>query len=194
MSLKNPADRWGPVSQLLHWAIALLVTAIGAIGLWMGGLPNSPRKIEVYALHKSLGLTLLALVLVRIAWRAYAGAPAALPGQPRWQMRIASATHAGLYALLLAMPLTGWLLNAWGGYPLQWFGLFNLPRLLPRDRELHEFAATLHEAGFWLLCALVVAHVAAALYHHLFLGDATLARMWPRRRASAIAPETPHGP
>lgn len=184
MSLKNPPDRWGPVSQLLHWSIALLVIAMAALGLWMTDLPNTPRKIEVYALHKSIGITLFALVLVRIAWRWYAGAPAPLPGQPRWQMRAASVTHAALYALLLAMPLTGWLLNAWGGYPLQWFGLLNLPRVLARNPELQERAAALHEAGFWLLLVLVLVHVGAALHHHLFRNDATLSRMLPPRRTT----------
>lgn len=189
MSWRNTPNRWGPVSQLLHWAIAALVIAIAAIGLWMGDLPNTPRKIEVYALHKSLGLTLLALVAVRLAWRLYAGAPATLPGQPRWQTRIASLTHLALYALLLVMPLSGWLLNAWGGYPLRWFGLFNLPRVLARNHDLQQLATQVHEAGFWLLLLLVVTHAGAALYHHLFLHDSTLARMLPPRRARIASSE-----
>ena len=189
MSLKNTADRWGPVSQLLHWSIAALVIAIATIGLLMGDLPNTPRKIEVYALHKSLGLTLFALVLIRLAWRVYAGAPRPALDQPLWQRRLAALTHATLYTLLLAMPLTGWLLNAWGGYPLQWFGLFNLPRLFTRDQDLHELAGSLHEAGFWLLLVLVLMHVGAALYHHLFLHDTTLARMLPPRRAQRTSRE-----
>lgn len=181
MSLKNTNERWGPVSQLLHWTIALLLVAIGVIGLVMVDMPNTPRKIGVYSLHKSLGLTVFALAIVRLAWRAYAGAPAPLPG-PSWQHRVATLTHAAMYALIFAMPISGWLLNSWGGYPLQWFGLFNLPRVVGRDDGLHELAETLHEAGFWLLVLLVVAHVAAAFHHHLFRHDATLARMLPRRR------------
>lgn len=193
MNFKNPTDRWGPVSQLLHWTIAALIVAISAIGLWMDTLPNTPRKIEIYALHKSIGLTILALALARLAWRLYAGAPATLAGLPRWQVRTATLTHAALYFLLFAMPVTGWLLNASAGYPLQWFGLFNLPRLVDRDESLHELAETLHEAGFWVLLALVVAHAAAAFHHHLFRQDDTLARMLPRRRRRGPL-ETPHGP
>jgi cytochrome b561 len=194
MNLRNPIDRWGPVSQLLHWTIALLVVAMCVLGLWMIELPNTPRKIEIYALHKSIGLTILALAALRLAWRLYAGAPATLAGLPRWQVRAANLTHAALYALLFAMPLTGWLLNAAAGYPLQWFGLFNLPRVIGRDDGLHELAATLHEAGFWALLVLVLAHVGAAFHHHLFLQDDTLARMLPRRRVRPAAPENPHGP
>ncbi|MFC0682719.1 cytochrome b [Lysobacter korlensis] len=192
MKFKNPADRWGPVSQLLHWTIAALIVAISAIGLWMDTLPNTPRKIEVYALHKSIGITILVLALLRLVWRFYAGAPATLAGLPRWQVRTATLTHAALYALLFAMPLSGWLLNASAGYPLQWFGLFNLPRLIERDESLHELAQTLHEAGFWILLALVIAHAAAAFHHHLFRQDETLARMLPRSRRRGPL-ETPHG-
>jgi cytochrome b561 len=193
VNFRNPVDRWGPVSQLLHWTIALLVVAMSVIGLWMVELPNTPRKIEIYALHKSIGLTILALAVARLAWRLHAGAPATLAGLPRWQVRTANLTHALLYALLFAMPLSGWLLNAAAGFPLQWFGLFNLPRVIGRDETLHELAATLHEAGFWLLLVLVLAHAGAAFHHHLFRQDDTLARMMPRRRARPTAPENPHG-
>jgi cytochrome b561 len=194
MNFTNPADRWGPVSQLLHWTIALLVVAMGALGLWMVELPNTPRKIEVYALHKSIGLTILALAALRLAWRLYAGAPATLARLPRWQVRAASLTHAALYALLFAIPLSGWLFNAAAGYPLQWFGLFNLPRVVGRDESLQALAASLHEAGFWLLLVLVLVHAGAALHHHLFLQDDTLARMLPRRRVRPAASEDSHGP
>lgn len=181
--MKNPIDRWGPVSQLLHWAIALLVIAMATIGLLMVEMANTPRKIEIYALHKSIGLTVLGLVALRLAWRLYAGRPAPVSGMPRWQERIATLTHGGLYALLFAMPLSGWLFNSAAGYPLQWFGVFNLPALAGENRDLRELAGTLHEAGFWLLLVLVIVHAGAAFYHHLFLHDATLVRMLPRRRS-----------
>ncbi|MBW3550752.1 MAG: cytochrome b [Proteobacteria bacterium] len=182
MSWKNSAERWGPISQLLHWAIVLLLVAIATIGLVMGDMPNTPRKIEVYALHKSLGLTLLALTVLRLGWRLYAGAPPPVPGTARWQRHAARLSHAALYLMLLAMPLTGWLFNSAAGYRLQWFGLFNLPALAGRDEALRATALALHNNGFWLLLALVLAHTAAAFHHHVFLQDATLSRMLPRRR------------
>ncbi len=182
MTLKNTDQRWGAVSQLLHWTVVVLIVGLATVGLLMTEMPNTPRKIEIYALHKSFGLTVLALATVRLAWRLYAGAPAPVPGTPRWQARVASVTHALLYGLLFAMPLTGWLFNSAAGYPLQFFGLFNLPALADRNEALREIALSLHEAGFWVLLALVVLHVGAAFYHHLFLDDATLRRMLPGRR------------
>jgi cytochrome b561 len=192
MPLKNTQERWGGVSQVLHWLIALLILAMAWLGLTMGEMPNGPDKIATYALHKSLGLSILALVALRLLWRLYAGAPAPLAGTPRWQERIAGVTHMTLYTLLLALPLSGWLLNSAAGFPLQWFGLFNLPALAGRDDALHALAGQAHELLFWVLAGLVVLHAAAALHHHLFLGDATLARMLPRGwlRAGAAAAKT----
>ncbi|MDQ3286833.1 MAG: cytochrome b [Pseudomonadota bacterium] len=180
--MKSPVDRWGRISQFLHWLMALAVIAMATIGLLMVDMANTPRKIEIYALHKSLGLTVLALVVLRLAWRGYAGRPAPLPGTPRWQERLATAVHFSLYALLFAMPLSGWLFNSAAGYPLQWFGWFNLPALSGENRDLRELAGTLHEVGFWLLLGLVIVHAGAAVYHHVFLNDSTLTRMLPRRR------------
>lgn len=189
MSLKNTTERWGGISQGLHWLIALLIVVIAVIGLTMVDLPNTPRKVSVYALHKSLGLTVLALAAVRLAWRVYAGAPRPVPGTPAWQHWAASATHAALYGLMFAMPLTGWLFNSAAGYALQWFKLFNLPPLAAQDDGLRQLAGTLHETGFWLLLVLVLAHAGAALFHHLFQRDDTLRRMLPRRsRARTTAP------
>lgn len=197
MTLKNTADRWGAVSQSLHWLIVLLIAAIAVIGLTMTDMSNGPSKIKIYALHKSLGLTLLALVVARLLWRVYAGAPGPVAGTPHWQERIASLTHWALYALMFALPLSGWLFNSTAGYPLQYFGLFNLPKLAARNEELAQLTRTLHETGFWVLLALVLAHAAAAFYHHLFQNDATLTRMLPggHRTYDAIADAANgHGP
>lgn len=184
----HPVARWGAVSQAFHWLSALLLVAIAAIGLLMEDLPNTPDKIRLYALHKSLGITLLALVLLRLAWRLARPVPAHPPGLAPWMRRAAAGVHWGLYALMLAMPLSGWLLNSAEGYPLQWFKLFNLPALAPKSDALADLAHDLHENGFWLLVALVAGHVLAALYHHLFLRDGTLQRMLPDRRATGPTP------
>lgn len=174
--------RWSATSQAFHWASAALLVALGGIGLWMVDLPNGPDKIRVYALHKSLGISLLALVVLRLAWRLLHPAPAAMDGTSSTLRRAAGAVHAALYVLMFAMPVSGWLLNSAAGYPLQWFRLFNLPPLAARDPALADRADAFHEWAFWLLVLLVVGHVAAALYHHLFLGDGTLRRMLPARR------------
>lgn len=189
MDLKNRSHRWGAVSQLLHWSILALLVWIAWLGLGMVDMPNTPAKIGTYALHKSLGLTLLALVGLRLAWRVYAGAPAPVAGTPAWQARIASLTHVALYVLMFAIPFSGWLFNSASGYPLQWFKRFNLPALAGRDQGLADMAAVIHEYGFWLLVALVALHAAAAVYHHVVQRDDTLTRMLPtvpRRNTIAV--------
>jgi cytochrome b561 len=190
MTWKNSADRWGIVSQSLHWLILVLVLVMAWLGLTMTDLPNTPRKVDTYALHKSIGLAILALILFRLAWRLHAGAPQPVSGTPRWQHRIATATHAGMYLLLLAIPVSGWVINSASGFPLRWFGLFRVPQLTGRDEALQELAETWHEWMFWALVVLVLAHAAAAIWHHIFQHDATLARMLPRNWLRVAATET----
>ena len=190
MTLRNSATDWGSVSKTFHWLIVLLLIGQGLLGLTMGDFGREMRGTLV-GLHKSIGITILSLVVIRIAWRLHAGAPAPIPGAPRWQERIASLTHLALYALLLAMPLSGWILNSASGFPLQWFGLVNLPAIAGKDNDLHELAEGIHEWLFWAMVTLVVLHAAAAFYHHLFVRDATLIRMLPGRRQRVVAPETP---
>ena len=174
--------RWGVVSQLFHWTCAALVIALGAIGLYMTELSSPVAKIRIYALHKSLGITLLALVVLRLLWRWTRPAPGPVPGMSRHLRLAADGTHGFLYVMMIAIPLSGWLYNSASGYPLQWFRRFNLPALAGKDEQLARLAHALHEYGFWLLLVLVVGHVGAALYHHLFLDDGTLHRMLPWRR------------
>ena len=195
MSLKNTTDRWGGISQLLHWTIAILIVlilSIGAVGLVMGELPRSPKYFWVYTAHKSLGLTVLALVLVRIGWRLYAGAPRPVPGTPRLQALLASATHGAIYLLILALPLSGWIYDSANALrPFRWFGLVEVPKLVAPDEALAASAHGAHEWLFWLLMALVAGHAGAALYHHFIQRDATLARMLPRRWITASPAKDP---
>src|SRR3546814_20346410 len=107
MTWKNTADRWGPVSQLLHWPIVLLVLVLAIVGLTMGELPKTQKYFWVYTMHKSTGIAVLALVLVRIAWRPYAGTPQPLAGPQTCPLRSASLTHHPKYTLLLPRPLSG---------------------------------------------------------------------------------------
>lgn len=194
MTLKNTPDRWGAVSQSLHWVVVVLILVMAYIGLTMGDLPNGPDKIKTYALHKSIGITILGLVALRVLWRAYAGTPRPVPNMPIWQERIAALTHLAIYALLFAIPISGWVLNSAAGFPLQWFGVVNLPHIVDKSHDLHEMAEEAHEIMFWLLILLVVAHAGAAYYHHLFQRDATLARMLPRGWIKLDAPNASEPP
>lgn len=194
MTLKNTADRWGPVSQIFHWLIVLLILDMAIVGLTMGELPKTPKYFWVYTAHKSTGITVLALVLARLAWRLYAGKPEPVPGTPTWQERIANVTHWLLYALILVMPISGWLYDSASGLrPFRWFGLFDMPKLSPPDETLRNLSHEVHELGFWVLVALVAAHAGAAFYHHYFQRDATLLRMLPQRSPRRVdnTPVTP---
>lgn len=182
MTLKNTADRWGPVSQAFHWIILLLIVGLAIVGLTMGELPKTPKYFWVYTAHKSTGLLVLALVIARLGWRLYAGKPEPVPGTPTWQERIATVTHWLLYGLILLMPVSGWLYDSASGLrPFRWYGLFDVPKMSPPDEALRNLSHEVHEWGFWVLLALVAAHAGAAFYHHFFQRDATLVRMLPRR-------------
>lgn len=179
MPIRNTADRWGGISIALHWLTLLAIAGLVVVGFVMQELPNSPGKIQVYALHKSVGLTVLALTVLRLLWRLAAGTPAPVPGTPRWQSFVAQATHGALYVILLAMPLSGWLYNSASGFPLKWFGLFALPKLSGYDAGVKAFALAAHEWLFIALAVIVAVHAAAALKHHYLDRDATLSRMLP---------------
>lgn len=181
MSLRNSPDRWGGVSQSLHWLVVVLILVIGGIGLSMDELPKTPKYFWVYTLHKSLGVTVLTLMLLRLGWRLLAGAPEPVPGTPGWQRALAGLTHWALYALALAIPLSGWLYDSASGLrPFKFFGMFTMPKLIPPNDGVRRLSHEAHEWLFWALILLALAHAGAALYHHLFQRDATLARMLPR--------------
>lgn len=173
--------RWPALVQALHWIGVALILAVAIIGLVMVELPRGTglRKF-FYPLHKSLGISVLALAALRLAVRALTRAPAALPAPP-WQRRTAAASHALLYLLMLVLPLSGWLLNSFAGQPLPWFGLFDLPALAGERPQARQTADVMHVVLFWSLCALVCVHALAAAHHHWWRGDATLRRMLPGR-------------
>ena len=182
MPLRSDTRRWGGVTKLLHWTVALLVIVLLGVGLWMIDLPISPDKVRVYALHKSVGITVLGLMLVRIAWRAIERSRPKLPfGMPVWQRGAARLSHVLLYAALLVMPLSGWLFNSAANFPLQWFGWLSLPALSGPDPELKTIARAVHHWTAYTLITLVSLHVLAALKHHWFDRDDTLRRMLPGR-------------
>src|SRR5690606_4999356 len=117
---------------------------------------------------------------VRLAWRLYAGAPKPEPGTPLWQNLVASATHWAIYALALAMPISGWLYDSASGLrALKFFGLATVPKLVAPNPDIKDTSHAVHEYGAWLLIALILMHAGAALYHHFIQRDRTLLRMLP---------------
>lgn len=174
-SVADLEDRYNRGARALHWVIAVLVIANIAGGLLHDALED---VINLMPLHKASGMTVLALSLVRIAWRFMWRAPAHPEGMSGLEVLAAKATHLLFYALMLAMPVTGWIMSSAGKYPLSWFGLFDLPKLpVTRDSALYEMGHEGHELLGWLFAALVILHVAAALRHHFILRDRVLERM-----------------
>ncbi len=171
--------RWNRFGMLLHWLLALLIIGLATVGLLMDDLPTGSLKMSVFNLHKSTGITVLALVGLRLVWRLAHRAPPPVAGTPTWQQRIAIATHGILYAMMFVMPISGWIFNSAGNHPFKWYGLFSVPNLTGPDDDLKHSAFAVHEYGFYVLAALVVLHAAATLKHHFFDKDATLARMLP---------------
>lgn len=194
MSLRSNDQHWGSVAKFFHWVIALAILGNGLFGLLMDLASSPMHKINWLALHKSIGLTVLALALLRIAWRWGDRRPAEEPA-PRWQQWAARVVHGMLYVMIVAMPLSGWWFNSIVGKPLQWFKLFNLPALASKNQDLRHFAHGVHEYLFWFLVLILVAHVGAALKHHVFENDNVLRRMLPfgRLRRQANSPSASTG-
>lgn len=191
MPLRNTRATWGVVHKFLHWTIALAVIALATVGWFMDDMPSSPDKIRVYALHKSAGLTVLALVVLRLAWRWSQPRPQSPPTMRPWERRLAGAVHFGLYAVLIGMPLSGWIYNSASGFPLKWFGLFRLPALVGRDRELAFLVQDAHFLFALTWAGLFMLHVAGALKHHFMDRDDVLVRMLPSARSGRRDPATP---
>lgn len=178
MPVRSSEAGWGALLRAFHWLVAILIVVQAVIGLTMVGMDLSPAKVRVFALHKSIGMTILALVLLRIAWRLTELRPADPPAMPRWQRRAAHALHLVLYVLILAIPLSGWWFNSASNAPLVWFGWFDIPSLTGGlDPVWKPRALLLHQSLFWLLVALLVLHVGAALWHHFRQRDEVLLRM-----------------
>jgi len=180
--LRNTRDAWGAGAQLLHWLIAAGIATAMLLGWIMVNMPMGPAKFQLYAIHKSLGMTILALVLVRIAWRWLNIVPA-MPGTlSAREKQLAGAGHLALYGLMLFMPISGYVLNSAANFPLNVFGLVQIPNLTPESETLASAASLVHLTLFWVFAAVLVTHIGAALRHHFVLGDDVLRRMLPIRR------------
>jgi cytochrome b561 len=170
-------DRYSRGAIAFHWAIAALVL----FNLWLGLFHDSlPREWKVMPVHKSVGITILVLSLGRLAWRLSHRPPPLRDNAARWERTLAQAVHWAFYALLLILPLTGWIFssNPEKPRPFSWFWLADIP-LLPVSRDLAVAAKEAHELLGYAMAALVVLHVAAALRHHFLLRDGVLGRMLP---------------
>jgi cytochrome b561 len=172
-----PSDRYTRTAIALHWLIAIAVIAQFTWGWWMQGIPKQPPgpRVDAFNLHKSVGLTLLALMMLRLVWR-WRHPPPALPAMHAWQAWLARANHALLYVALFTMPLAGYLGSVFSGYPVKLYGM-TLPMWGSKDAALKDGFSTLHFAASWLLLFAVALHLAGALKHILIDRDGLGARM-----------------
>lgn len=172
--------RYTSTAISLHWLMAAGLIGTFALGIYMHELPFSPDKLRLYSWHKWAGVTLFMLALLRLAWRAGHRPPALPVTMPTWMRRAAGGVHVALYVLMLAIPVSGWLMSSAKGVTTVWFGILPLPDLVGKDKALGDLLRDAHETLNFILLGLVAAHVGAALKHHFIDRDGTLARMWPR--------------
>lgn len=167
----------------LHWLIAALIFAALFMGFTMTAMAISPGKLKLYNYHKWVGVTVLVLAMVRLAWRLGHRTPPLLP-MPRWQQLAAHGGHSLLYILMFAVPVTGWTYSNASGYPIVYLGLLPLPDLVERNRELAALWEEVHEALAISLAAVIALHVLAALKHVLIDRDGTMRRIttWRAQR------------
>lgn len=179
MGIRNTTRRWGSLAQTLHWLIVALIIAQATLGLIAVRLPHSERQVAVYAYHKSIGITILALAAFRLAWRWLNPTPELPATLKPYERTLAHLSHAALYALLFALPLTGWTMSSARGFPVSWFGFFQLPDLVPKSRPLYNALVDTHVALACTLAVVVALHIAGALKHHFVLRNDVLRRMLP---------------
>jgi len=179
--LKSTETSWGLVARLLHWGMALLIAAQAAIGWIADELDRTPLRADVMTAHKSLGITLLMLLALRLAWRAFDPKPLPPPGAPAWAVRAARYTHGLLYLLLFALLMSGWLAASTTILPWKLWWVLPWPAIAAPNPDLHHLAEEIHEASLAGLMALLAAHAGAALKHHFVDRDGVLRRMWRGR-------------
>ena len=178
--MMTPA-RYTPIAVALHWLLAAALAASFCVGVFMVELQTSPLKLKLLNWHKWTGVTILALSLVRLAWRLTHAPPADPASMPPWQQTTARVVHSLMYALFVAVPLAGWAYSSAAGFPVVLFGVWPLPDFVPEDKALAEAIEPLHWVLAYALAGLVLTHVAAALVHHFVDHDGLLRRMtWGR--------------
>jgi cytochrome b561 len=181
-SIGNSEDHYGAIAIVFHWSMALIVIGLAALGLYMVTLPDvgfNTKKIMLILYHKELGLLVLVLLATRLAWRVTQILPQLVAHLPDWQQIAARFAHLSFYALIFALPMTGWLMSSAAGIPVSFFGLFTLPDFLPRDDYLFQRLIDSHKWLGYVLILFIFVHVGAALRHHFVFKDDTLRRMLP---------------
>ncbi len=169
-------------AKLLHWLVASLVVVqivLANLAERAEDADDLVSELALFANHRSVGITILALIIIRLLWR-WRNPPPPLPDTvPKWQLMASRVSHYSLYAILLVMPISGWLMTSAADVSVSWFGLVDLPDFVSPDHERHEFFEGIHELLATLLFVIASLHILAALKHRLFDKDGVLQRMLP---------------
>lgn len=173
-------DHYPATSKLLHWLIAASVLTTAPVAFAMRRVAPGPTQDWLYNLHKSLGVLILALMVLRLINRLAAGAPMADPAIEPWQKALSATVHTLLYILLLAMPVVGYIANSAFGAPAPFFGLFILPPIIGKNEALSEQLFAIHRWTGWFVTLLALTHISGALFHQFVRKDNVLKRMLPR--------------
>lgn len=180
MSLKNSPTRYGTVAITLHWGLAVLIIGMLALGLSLEEFEETPLQGPVFGFHKSMGVVILALVALRLFWRLVVSPPPPpLASQRPWEHKLAHVIHIVLYAGMFALPLSGCIMSAAAGRPVNFFGLGELPTPIGPNKGLADFARGLHGLAGNVMIAAILLHVAGVIKHHRIDKDDTLRRMIP---------------
>jgi len=185
MASPDRASRYPLTVIALHWVTAAAVVGLVLLGWWMQTIPKEPvgPRADAYNLHKSIGLTVLVLMLVRLGWRI-SHRPPELPPLPPWQAWAARAVHALLYLLMFVDAFSGYLGSAVSGFPVKYFGV-TLPAWTGASPAVKDACSAIHLGASWALVVVIALHLAATLYHQWVLRDGLLLRMWLGRASVA---------
>lgn len=178
---ETSSGKYSPAMIWLHWIIAVLMIVTVVYGLVSGYATTAELTQSAMLVHQSVGTVIFVLVFARVAARFMRPVPPLPPAMPQYQKVLAAIAHTLLYVSLIAFPVTGYLSLASRGRTVSMFGLFDLPRVVPRSLSTSAAATDLHVYAQWALYALIVLHVVAALYHQFIVKDGVLMRMWPGR-------------
>ena len=168
---------FGPVTRALHWVMAAGILATWALGAYVARMEVGLSNLWLFGLHKTLGISLLALAVIRLFWHRLNPPPGPLPGPPAWQMALARLTHRALYILMFAVPVSGWAYASATGLDVLIFNRFVLPPIAPVSEIWEARLLVVHETLTWTLIGVVALHVAGALKRGLVARDGTIARM-----------------
>jgi cytochrome b561 len=181
--------RYTPTAQALHWITATLMFIVLPVAWVMTNMPEAASSRSLpFTLHKSIGLTIVMIVVLRLAWRAKYHAPSFSARLSRWEKGAAVVSHWMLYVVLIGMPISGYLLSATSGHPVSYFGLFSVP-ILSKSPAIARAATWVHVVvGQWVVYSLIVLHVAATVWHVFLRRDGVLDRMLPEQKKEAELP------